>query len=826
MYRILIDDIMSRRKDLMYLSVEELAAYGKKLDTRAKSEPLDKLLVDAYALVCEVAKKVVREHPNIRTTQIMAAIALHEGKFVEMQNGEGKTLAATMPVYLNSLKKQHVHIATYNDYLARRDALWMGPIYAALGLTVGVVVPEAQYQLQWDIHDTKEEEQYATYGLVFCSRKNAYACDVIYGTHLDFVFDYLYDNRAARAIDIVQGGHLDYIILDEADSVLIDKAHEMPRIAENIPTDQFWYRTLFDIAKQLKKSRDYSISTTRYITIELTTLGIARTEALLRQVGLLGTNEPLYGVEAAGIAEQIVQSLRAIHTYKKDRSYIVADGRVKAVDTYTGRVLEKSPFQRGIQQALEVKEGVEVTSRNRTMASISYQHFFKLYKKMAGMTATAKEHRPELLAVYNKHVVEIPPFAGSRRKDYADLIYRTQKGRLHAAIDEIEATHQKGQGRPILVNTMSIEMADKVGQLLSERGIECQVLHAKHAAIEAEIIAQAGKRGTVTVAAKMAGRGTDIQIDEESERLGGLYVIGVERYETRYMDRQLIGRAGRQGKPGSSQFFLALDDEFMRRFAADRVAKLMQIVGMEEDMALDSGMVSHFIKQAQAKVEGYNFESRRQVYVRDRFLDRQRRSIYEVRRKIVMQEDISEELEALRKNIASRCMQKNIFGRDRRHWKIDELALYFEAFSSRFRPDDFSSLQEQSAKSIQQSLVKMLHAAYNKQRESYRNDVIWIQQERSSLLQHLDIEWSKFLTRLDELQEENALRSYVEEDKFAWYAVESFKAFQEMMERVEEHFLKETFSLQLVSRKPEIEQVTSASQIPQTPQISQPMRPS
>jgi preprotein translocase subunit SecA len=815
MYRILIDDIMSRRKDLMYLSVEELAAYGRKLDTRAKSEPLDKLLVDAYALVCEIAKKVVREHPDIRTTQIMAAIALHEGKFVEMQNGEGKTLAATMPVYLNCLKGQHVHIATYNDYLACRDILWMGPIYAVLGLTVGVVMSEAQYQLQQDIHDdTKEEDHDVTYKLVLCSRANAYACDVVYGTHVVFVFDYLRDNQATRAIDIVQGGHLDYIILDEADNVLIDNANQMMQIIEKIPVVQSWYHTLFDIAEQLQKPQDYNIFTTSSTAIELTTLGIARTEEFLWQKGLLRTKVPLYGVEAVGVAEQIIQSLHAIHTYKKDRDYIVVDGRVKVIDFYTGRVQEGDKFQRGIQQAIEVKEGLEVTSREMTMASISYQHFFKHYKKMAGMTATAKEHYKELSVVYGKHVVEILPFTSSQRKDYTDLIYRTQEGRLNAVIDEIEAMHRKGQGRPILVNTMSIEMADEIGRLLKERDINCQVLHAKHAEIEAEIIAQAGKRGTVTVAAKMAGRGTDIQIDEVAERLGGLHVIGVERYETRHMDRQLIGRAGRQGKSGSSRFFLSLDDELMRRFAADRVAGIMKRVGMEDDMPLESKLVSRFIEGAQSQVEGRNFESRRQVYLRDRLRDRQRRSIYEVRRKIVMQEDISEELETLRKNIAARCVQKYIQGRDRSHWKIDELTLYFEAFSSRFRPDNFSSLQELSAKSVQLSLVKMLNAAYNKQRESFRNDVNWIQQERTSLLRHFDIEWSKFLTRLDELQEENVLRSYVEEEKFAWYAIESFKTFQEMMERVEEKFLKEMFGLHLISRKPEIERVVPASQIP------------
>jgi preprotein translocase subunit SecA len=497
-YKSLIDSVMVRRKDLMFLSMEELVAYGKKLSTRAKSESLDKLLVDAYALVCEVTKKVVREHPNIRATQIMAAVGLHEGKFIEMQNGEGKTLAATMPAYLNSLKEQHVHIATYNDYLACRDALWMGPIYAALGLTVGVVVSGAQYQLQWDIHDdTKEEGGDATYRLVSCSRANAYACDVTYGTHADFVMDYLKDNLAIRAIDIVQNSHLDYIILDEADSVLIDNANQMAEIVEVIPIDQSWYRTLFDVAKQLQQSQDYRVSTASYIAIELTASGIARTEVLLRQEGLLGISEPLYGVEAAGIAEQVIQSLYAMHAYKKDRDYIVVDGRVKVIDTYTGRVIGGSKFQRGIQQAIEVKEGVEVTPRYRKKASISYQHFFKYYKKMAGMTATAKEHSKELSAVYNKHVVEIPPFISSQRKDYIDLIYLTQKGRLYAVIAMIEEVHQKGQGQPILVNTMSIEMADEIGGLLKERDINCHVLHAKHAEKEAEIIAQAGQQGAV-----------------------------------------------------------------------------------------------------------------------------------------------------------------------------------------------------------------------------------------------------------------------------------------------------------------------------------------
>lgn len=817
----LIENILSRRNELMYHSLQELTSCGKELMERARSGPLDNLQVEAFALVCEVAKNVVNDHPGMRATQIMAGIALHEGKFVEMQNGEGKTLAATMPAYLNTFKEQHVHIATYNDYLARRDALWMGPIYAALGLTVGVVVPGEQYRLQYAFQRDEQEDEYTSMcSLLPCTRQNAYACNVVYGTHTDFIMDYLLDNLVQRASDVVQGGHLDYLILDEADSVLIDKANEMPRIVRKLAINDAWYHRLLEIALQLQEPKDYLLSRNWSTTIELTLAGIARAEALLRQANLLEQDVPLYSAEAAGLAEQIVQSLRAIHIYKRDQDYIVVDGCVLTVDFYTGRAEKNTPYPGGLQQAIEAKEGVALTERSRTTASISYQHFFKLYKKTAGMTATAREHRPELLAVYNKRVVEIPPFASSRRKDEPDRIYRTQQGRLEALLEEIEERYQSGRGRPLLVNTMSIEMADSIGQSLSDRGIPCQVLHARHARSEAEIIARAGKRGTVTIAAKMAGRGTDILLDAEAEQLGGLHVIGVERYETRYMDRQLIGRAGRQGKPGSSQFFTALDDQLMHRFGGERVSRYMQFAGLGEDMPLESGMVSRLIQQAQARTEGGYFESRRKVYLRDRLLDRQRRSVYEIRHKIVLQEDISVELETIRQNFTARCRQKYLRGRDRRRWKIRELSNYLRTFSGRFRPGDFSTLWEQSAKKAQQDLATLLKQAYDAQRKAADNDVAWIQQERATLLRHLDHEWSLFLTRLNELQEENSIRSFVGEDEFSWYAVESFKAFQETMERIEENFLKEMFQFRPVVPTPATVQSISDSQTPQLSQIT------
>lgn len=815
----LVNDIMARKQQFQR-NLEELIAHGSSLRERAKEKQLNELLVDAYALVCEVATIVVKEHPNVRRQQIQAAIELHKGKIVEMENGEGKTLAATMPAYLNSLKEGHsVHIATYNDYLAHRDALWMGPIYATLGLNVGVIDSEKSYRLQAIppslSEPTPTQEAETGYTLTSCTRASAYECDIVYGTHAEFALDYLRDNTVTSEADLVQNDRLNFIILDEADSVLIEDAHTPVQVVKKHAVDAQRFRSMSWVANELQTPQDYIVVPFQW-SIELTKDGIVNAELLLRQQGILSETGRLYSIDSPGITQQLIQALRAKQFYHRDKQYIVVDGRVEPINMTTGRSLKRSSYPGGIQQAIEAREGVEITEMNVVKASISYQHFFKHYAKMAGMTATAKEHRRELRVVYNKRIVTIDPFKPSQRKPWPDRIYKTSEQRLNGVIDEIarlhepgkgrplliidevERLHQQGNGRPLLINVRDIKQADELGQRLRERGIIPQVLHAKNEAEEAKIIQNAGQCGALTVAAEMAGRGTDIQITEKAEQLKGLHVIGVGRHESAYMDRQLIGRAGRQGKPGSSQFFLAADDSLIISASIFNIQAMLQRLGIDDNDYVEDPSINRLIKQTQGRFGRQQFEQRRQVYERDRLLDKQRDSIYRVRRKIVRQQDLSEELATIRKYVAARAVQRYLPGRDRNHWKIDELSAYFHDYNRTHFPRskfDFLEDRQQPRNTILPMLTSTLDSAYIEQRTAFQDGITWIQEERRLLLSHLDDEWAEFLGRLDELQEENTLRAHIGEQSFQWYAVESFKRFQEMMERVEEGFLKDMFAL-------------------------------
>jgi preprotein translocase subunit SecA len=752
---------------------------------------LNDLLPRAYALVCEAIRYTMKMDPYDQ--QIMGAIALHEGRIVEMENGEGKTLMATLPAYLNSLTRQRVHISTDNDYLALRDAQWMAPIYATLGTSVGVVLPGNSYKV--------EQDATGRYIPVPCPRKTAYACDITYGTHVDFAFDYLKDNMVTQQQDIVIGDHLDYIILDEADSVLIDRARTPLRETEPLPFASDWYRTIMDVAQQLDQSADYLGSIAggqNFAHLELTDSGTDHAELLLQDAGVLDRGSRLYDIKNAGVADQILQSLYAIHFYKLDHDYIIEDELVTPIDQTTGRRLKGGTLGNGIHQAVQAKEHLEITSEDSPLAEISYQHFFKLYKKMAGMTATARERAAELLSVYTKQVVKIPPHKESPRHDETDRIYRTSAGRLNAVLDEIEEKHR--QGRPVLVNTHEVKEADELGRLLREREIACEVLHAKYHAREAAIIEEAGKEGKVTVSAKMAGRGTDIRIEDKAVKQGGLHVIGVERNMSRYMDRQLIGRAGRQGNPGSSCFFLSLEDKLLVRFAVQWVARVMERTGMDEDMALESATVARFIRMAQEKIEEYNFALRQQAYEFDSVLDKQRQLIYAIRRKAVLQEDLSQDIQVIIENLVVRSMSRYLKGkRYNGRWDIGGLAKFFVYLSpQRFSQESFSDTARHDWDDIKDWLGKNITIEYELQkkraREASGEDIAMMQYERRLLMQLIDEGWRAHLTRLQDLQEQLFLRSYVEENGLEWYSQESYKAFQEMLERIEIGFLKSIFT--------------------------------
>ena len=855
-------------------SDSELARIRDSLVERAKNgSSLDELLPEAYALVREVADRTLNMRPY--DNQIMGAIALHEGTIIEMANGEGKTLVATMPAFLNTLAGQKVHIATYNEYLAARDARWMGPLYTRLGLSVAVITrePDVAYRL---------EKRNAIYDLIICSRREAYACDVTYGTYQDFVFDYLRDNSVTSEQEAVQEG-LDYIILDEADNVLIDLADTPNILASALSTDLNLYEALFAVAQNLQQGQDYLL-----YPLQFTMRGIDHAEAMLRAVGIIVDNS-LYSIENAGIAAQLLRSICSIHFYAINREYIVQNGSVIPIDIYTGRLKVGGTFSNGIHQALEAKEGVSITPENLPRATISYQYFFKLYHKMAGMTATAIERDNEFRNVYSARVVVIPPNQPIRREEFPDLIYRTDSGRTQAVLDEVKELHSIG--RPVLINTLTIEKADEIGELLDKEAIPYMMLHAKYHEREAQIIAQAGRSGAVTIAAKMAGRGTDILLggnpagyldailrkhaehvdfifemllqddaDRENKEeaieqyianmaegeknrllqpkvrecqedynkvveLGGLHVIGVERNQSRHLDRQLAGRAGRQGDPGSARFYISLDDDLMRRFAADRVSRIMEMVGMDEDVPLESPLVSRLIKRAQAKVESYNFEGRRQAYEFDSILDKQRQRVYAIRHKTVLHEDLSEEVEIIISNVIMRNMKKYLKDRHRpERWDTQGLGMFFCGLSRHFSMSSFAGLKNRKWDDISGWLLTGIQTAYKREKKARAWEMVQAQRrylvdqeghdelvkqaritnlmkpvedshfmqeiEEQIIRQLLDSAWEKHLRRLDELQQEMNLRTYVEENQIEWYTMKSNEAFWNMIEYVEVNFLR------------------------------------
>jgi preprotein translocase subunit SecA len=793
-----------------FLSLSELQAKSDQLRQRAKGESLDAILPEAYALVREMAYRILNMRPY--DVQIMGAIALHEGRITEMSNGEGKTLVATLPVYLNCLSGQGVHVATYNDYLARRDALWMGPLYAALGLTVGVIqLGSLSYRL----------EQIADhYQLIACERKAAYDCDVTYGTHQEFVFDYLRDNLVLEKEELVQD-QLDYIILDEADSVLIDLARGPKNIPEYLEYDPNFYRKMMTVAKSLLQNRDY-ILIVQYSAVELTYEGICASQNLL---GI----EDLYSVTQAGVAQQLIQSLQALHYYKPDREYIVDQDTIVVIDQYTGRRSPGGLFPNGLHQAIQAKEQVSITPEQYILATISFQRFFPLYKKMAGMTATAKWREDELQEVYNAKVVVIPPNNELHREELTDRIYQTKEAQFDAIIAGTKEINDIG--RPVLIGTQTIEEAEKIRDLLADEGIEAQVLHAKNDEHEARIIAAAGRKGAVTIAAKMAGRGTDILLggnpedlsnsileqqgitpaeatNEQQQRaldearritqaegaevraLGGLHVIGVDRNEARHIDMQLVGRAGRQGDPGSARFLLSLESNVMLRFGRMDIIKVtMDRLGLEDDTPIDAKIINRSIEGAQGRLEERYFKQRREAYEFDGVLDKQRQLIYSLRRKAVYRERLDAEINIIIDNIVSRSMER--YMPDKRRpgtWDVAGLSTFFSGLSNRLQPDRFAGLRNQTWEDIKKRLLNTLVALYEERKKTLGGAFVH-SLERYTLLEQLDSGWEDHLRRLEELQQEMQLRTHVEEGALDWYVVRSNQAFWDMLERAELAFL-------------------------------------
>ncbi|NPA94424.1 MAG: preprotein translocase subunit SecA, partial [Thermodesulfobacteria bacterium] len=618
----IVEQINSLEPKIEKLSDEELKAKTPYFKEKIKQgASLDDLLPEAFAVVRETSKRVLgMRHFDV---QLIGGVVLHQGKIAEMKTGEGKTLVATLPVYLNALLERGVHVVTVNDYLAKRDAEWMGKIYNFLGLDVGVIV----------------------HGLDDAERKKAYQADVTYGTNNEFGFDYLRDNMKYSLEDMVQRDFY-YAIVDEVDSILIDEART-PLIISG-PSDEsteLYYR-VNQIIPFLKEDH-YKIDE-KAKAVTLTEEGVAQCERLL---GV----ENLYDPANTELLHHVQQALKAHKLFKKDVDYIVKDGQVIIVDEFTGRIMPGRRYSDGLHQALEAKEGVKIESENQTLASITFQNYFRMYEKLAGMTGTADTEAAEFKKIYNLDVVVIPTHKPMIREDYPDVVFRTEEEKFKAAAKEIKEMHEKG--RPVLVGTTSVENSEKLSALLKKMGVPHEVLNAKHHEREAEIVAHAGEKGRVTIATNMAGRGTDIVLGEGVRELGGLHILGTERHESRRIDNQLRGRSGRQGDPGSSRFYLSLEDDLLRIFGSDKIAGLMDKMGMAEGEPIEHPMLSKAIENAQRKVEAHNFEIRKHLLEYDDVMNKQREVVYALRKQIMKGENLREEIYAYIEEISQRLAE-------------------------------------------------------------------------------------------------------------------------------------------------------------------------
>jgi len=770
----------------------------------SNGKSLEDILPEAFAVVRETSKRVLgMRHFDV---QLIGGIVLHEGKIAEMKTGEGKTLVATLPVYLNALTGRGVHVVTVNDYLAKRDSQWMGEIYKFLGLTVGLIQ-----------HDMGDAE-----------RQKAYAADVVYGTNNEFGFDYLRDNMKFDPTMFVQR-ELHYAIVDEVDSILIDEART-PLIISG-PTEESTdkYYKINRIIPYLKKGEDYTVEE-KTRTVALTEEGIAKVERLL------GVGN-LYDISNIDIVHHVAQALKAHTLFKRDVDYVVKDGEVIIVDEFTGRLMPGRRYSDGLHQALEAKENVTIAKENQTLATITFQNYFRLYSKLAGMTGTADTEATEFQKIYNLDVVVIPPNKPMIRIDYPDVVYKTEREKFNAIVEEVVECHRRGQ--PVLVGTVSIEKSEKLSALLSRRGIKHTVLNAKYHEMEAEIVAQAGRKGAVTIATNMAGRGTDIilggnpdflakkefakhpdlspeerekiykslkaQCEKEREevvQLGGLHIIGTERHEARRIDNQLRGRSGRQGDPGSSRFFLSLEDELMRIFGSERIASLMDRLGMEEGTPIEHRMVTKAIENAQKKVEARNFDIRKHLLEYDDVMNQQREVIYGQRRQILQGEGLKDILfdmmeDLLDDQLAIYC-GKDTYSED---WDIKGLK---EALSRQFSIEigegefDFSTI---GIDGLKETLLERIHKAYNNKEIEFGSEVMR-RIEKVVLLQVVDTQWKDHLLIMDHLKEGIGLRGYGQKDPLIEYKREAFDLFNDMVARIKAEVVERLFKIQLVKEEP------------------------
>ncbi len=762
-----VDKINALEPEISGLSDARLRAKTDEFRLRlTKGETLDDLLPEAFAVVREAAKRVMGlRHFDV---QLMGGCILHRGKIAEMRTGEGKTLVATLPAYLNALEGKGVHVVTVNDYLARRDSEDMGRVYRFLGLSVGLITHEMDYP----------------------ARKAAYAADITYGTNNEFGFDYLRDNMVISLDQMVQRP-LHYAIVDEVDSILIDEARTPLIISGPGAQSTSLYQVMADVAAKLKEGEDYTVDE-KQKTVAPTETGIAKTERLL------GVSNMYDGENGVDYSHQLMAALKAKALMHRDRDYVVKDGEVIIVDEFTGRLMFGRRYSEGLHQAIEAKEHVKVERESQTLATITFQNYFRMYDKLSGMTGTAKTEEQEFQKIYGLDVVVVPTNKPNIRIDYPDVIYKTRRAKYRAVANAIEELHKKG--RPVLVGTTSIQQSEELSELLKKRGIEHNVLNAKFHEKEAEIVADAGQMGAVTIATNMAGRGTDIVLGDGVAELGGLHIIGTERHESRRIDNQLRGRCARQGDPGSTRFYLSLEDDLMRLFGSDNISGIMDKLGMEEDEPIEHKIVTRSIESAQKKVEARNFEIRKQVLEYDDVMNQQREVIYDQRRQILEKADLKETVLDMASHIVDRSMDmyapKEAYSED---WDVKSLISYAEEF---YAPAGFlkeEKLQEMSRDELETFLHKVAVDYYNA-REENNTAPIMRELENLVMLKVVDSHWMEHLDAMDALREGIGLRAYGQRDPLVEYKFEAYEMFEAMKEAIVDDVVRYMYRVNVVTQ--------------------------
>src|SRR5437868_6504655 len=783
-----VADISELEPLIEKLTDGELRSKTAELRQRLENgEALDDLLVEAFAVVREAARRTIGLRPF--DVQMVGGIVLHQGKIAEMKTGEGKTLVAVLPLYLNALESKGAHLITVNDYLARRDAGWNGPVYHALGMSVAVIGHEMSLLYDPDFLDETHPDPRLQH-LRPITRAEAYQADITYGTNSEFGFDYLRDNMAVDLAQCVQRG-LNFAIVDEVDSILIDEARTPLIISGQAQESTEKYYQYARLIPRLAPE-DYTVDE-KTKSAALTEEGIAKIE---RWTGI----KNVYELEHVDEAHQINQALKAFTLFKRDRDYLVKDGEVVIVDEFTGRQQPGRRWADGLHQAVEAKEGVKVQQETQTLATITYQNYFRLYKKLAGMTGTAVTEAEEFDKIYKLQVVVIPTHKAMIREDHADLIYKTEDAKFNAVASEIQEV--ASAGRPVLVGTVSVEKSERLARLLEKRGVPHEVLNAKQHEREALIVAKAGQPGAVTIATNMAGRGTDIVLGPGVADGGGLHIVGTERHESRRIDNQLRGRAGRQGDPGSSRFFLALDDDLMRIFGGERIKSMMNMLRVADDEPIESRLVSRQIEGAQTKVEGHNFDARRYLVEYDDVMNKQREIIYGERRRVLEGVDLREQVQTWIRKVVEDAVNQHCESRHPGNWDLEGLVSQLGAVFplppiGEMPPEEFGETKEAAVDRLMQYAEQAYAAKEAEMREPMMRKV-----EQFVVLKTIDSKWISYLTMMEHFKEGIGLRAFGQKDPLVEYKNEAFQAFQELLNDIQFEIASNMYRVQVRAEPP------------------------